>query len=261
MKYIFTILSALIISATSYGQINAYFVLSAGGTFTTATGKGSLSSTLGEMSIVQTFSAGGHIITQGFQQGNYIKSPSVSLPVKLLDFDGFNKGTYNHLIWQTASEINNQGFELERLNANAEFEKIGYVAGNGNSNALLDYQFDDMHPLQGDNYYRLKQIDFDGHFAYSDVVSIYSGTSIATDVSVYPMPVTDVLNVVIHNGEATIGAMTITNIVGETVYESPAEIYEGTTVKKIDLSSYAPGQYFVKLTTGSNTKTIHIVRQ
>lgn len=260
MKHLILFFSLIALGGSSTAQLAGYHVFAAGGT-TYVSDKGTLTSTIGEMSIVDMYHAGGHYLTQGFQQGNYIKFGPVALPVQLINFDGYNKDGINHLLWQTASEINNAGFEVERMNATGEFEKIGYVKGNGNTNTLTDYTLDDDHPLTGDNYYRLKQTDYDGRYTYSEVISIYTGEVITTTVSVYPVPVTDAVNVLIRTAQGTAGSLTITNVVGAVMYQADISIYEGTTVSKVDMSTFAAGQYFLKVTTGSSTRTIHVVKQ
>lgn len=99
------------------------------------------------------------------------------LPVTLLFFKGENKeNKYSHLTWGTALEINNSGFVVEKsLNA-MDFDSIGWVDGHGNSTTLNTYSFDDVNVLNGKTYYyRLKQVDYDGGFEYSEIVSVKFG--------------------------------------------------------------------------------------
>jgi Secretion system C-terminal sorting domain len=92
---------------------------------------------------------------------------SVPLPVTLINFTARAEGSRALLNWQTATEINNDRFEIERNVDGINFIKIGQVAGAGNSNSLLSYQYYDEHPEKGNNYYRLRQVDLDGKFNYS----------------------------------------------------------------------------------------------
>ena len=98
------------------------------------------------------------------------------LPVELTTFTAKLIGKNVKLFWQTSNEINNYGFEVERCALSAEskaWEKIGFVNGNGNSNSPKDYSFtDDQNNLTGIIKYRLKQIDNDGQFDYSDIITI-----------------------------------------------------------------------------------------
>ena len=94
------------------------------------------------------------------------------LPVELTSFTAKLIGKNVRLLWQTSTEINNFGFEVERFE-NSDWVKIGFVNGNGNSNSPKDYSFiDDQIKVNGTIKYRLKQIDNDGQFEYSDVISV-----------------------------------------------------------------------------------------
>jgi hypothetical protein len=103
------------------------------------------------------------------------------LPVELTTFAGRVIGKSVMLNWETATELNNYGFEVERMilkqvqNDNAVWEKIGFVAGNGNSSSNKYYNFVDKDIQSGKYLYRLKQIDNDGTFEYSNAVEIEIG--------------------------------------------------------------------------------------
>ncbi len=99
---------------------------------------------------------------------------SSSLPVTFLFFKGENKGNkYSHLTWETAIEIKNSGFVIERSLDAVDFNYIDWVDGNGNSTVLNSYHFDDFNIEPGKTYYyRLKQVDYDGIFEYSNLISI-----------------------------------------------------------------------------------------
>jgi hypothetical protein len=95
-----------------------------------------------------------------------------SLPVELIFFTAENSGNRVDLKWQTASEKNNDFFEVQRSFDGKEFEVLGIVEGAGDSKETIDYGFKDYSPLTGDSYYRLRQVDYDGAFEYSEVVKI-----------------------------------------------------------------------------------------
>lgn len=96
---------------------------------------------------------------------------SSPLPVDLISFTASISEFFVELNWSTASEVNNSHFEIYKSLDTENFERIGYVNGNGNSQYIVEYQFID-HNLKGAQFYRLKQVDFDGQFEYSDVVSV-----------------------------------------------------------------------------------------
>ncbi len=74
--------------------------------------------------------------------------------------------------WQTASEINNDYFTVERSSDTKKWEEIEFVTGAGNSTLVLDYTIIDKNPLKGQSYYRLKQTDFDDIFSYSKIIAL-----------------------------------------------------------------------------------------
>ena len=95
------------------------------------------------------------------------------LPVDLIHFEAvLNEKMQTDLLWTTASEQNSMSFEIQRCDDRFNFEKIGEVPAIGNSNSIYNYYSLDEQPLPGMNYYRLKQIDFDGSFSYSNIESV-----------------------------------------------------------------------------------------
>jgi hypothetical protein len=96
------------------------------------------------------------------------------LPVELVTFKGISGENGINLEWQTATEVNNHGFEIERI-TNSSWVKIGFVEGKGNSNTKNNYSFNDKFPIGDTVHYRLKQIDNDGKFKYSNEIEVTSG--------------------------------------------------------------------------------------
>ena len=99
-------------------------------------------------------------------------SSSVIVPVELVSFN--SKKDHNNIIleWQTATEINNDFFNIERSSDSKNFKMIGKVMGYGNTTETIDYDYTDRNPIKGTNYYRLKQFDYNGEFEYSEIISI-----------------------------------------------------------------------------------------
>ncbi|MTB52839.1 T9SS type A sorting domain-containing protein [Lewinella sp. W8] len=115
---------------------------------------------------------------------------TVTLPVTLLDFRAVTIDRKVELNWATSEEINNSHFEIERsANPTESFVNVGKVLGNGTSEALNTYRFVDPTAEEGINYYRLKQIDFDGTFEYSPIVVVELEEAPQRLLSVFPNPV------------------------------------------------------------------------
>ncbi len=95
-----------------------------------------------------------------------------ALPIELMLFEGKKYATSNEFYWETASELNNDFFTLEKTNDGKEFETIGEKDGAGTSTDKSIYFMDDYNVRTAINYYRLKQTDYDGKFTYSELISI-----------------------------------------------------------------------------------------
>jgi hypothetical protein len=103
----------------------------------------------------------------------YFFGSEITLPVQLIKFTGRLLGRKICLNWRTATEVNNYGFEIECFDKN-QWRWIGFVRGNGNSNSTIYYGFTDRYPHEGIQSYRLKQIDNDGYYTYSNEVQVVS---------------------------------------------------------------------------------------
>ena len=151
------------------------------------------------------------------------------LPIELSYFKGNKESNSVNLKWETLSEKNNNYFEIERSINGLEFETLSTINGSGNSNTPLNYSYVDYNPNIGINYYRLKQVDYDGKFEYFKIISIEFG--IEDDFILHPNP---------NNGEFTIRTdkiITILNSLGQSV-KFKKDIYN----IKID---YIPGIYYL----------------
>ncbi len=119
---------------------------------------------------------------------------SSALPVEISWFKGQAISTGNLLTWQTSSELINEGFEIQKAVGNAALEAgrwqvLAFVEGHGTTNEVQNYSYTDEHPQAGLNYYRLKQIDFDGKFDYSDIVSVdLTNFENLSNLRVFPNP-------------------------------------------------------------------------
>ncbi len=106
-------------------------------------------------------------------------SPAGSLPVELTSFSAFVTNNSVMLSWTTATEINNSGFEIEKAiytqdYSTASWIKIGFTKGEGTSTTIKNYTFNDTKPFNQKSLYRLKQIDFNGTFKYSNIIEVES---------------------------------------------------------------------------------------
>jgi hypothetical protein len=115
-------------------------------------------------------------------------TPMSTLPVRLISFTGKAVNDVVQLDWKTATETNNNYFEVLRSTDGTDFEYIGKVKGNGTTNVAHSYSLIDRDPALGKNYYRLKQVDFDGQTTSTEVILV-NVLNVEPSVSVYPNPV------------------------------------------------------------------------
>ncbi|MBX7050135.1 MAG: VCBS repeat-containing protein, partial [Chitinophagales bacterium] len=116
-----------------------------------------------------------------------LRNQCLLLPIELTDFTGSQQGHAVKLEWTTASELNNDKFIIERSSNGDDFDAIGIVSGAGTTEIVHNYQFFDQAPAGGINYYRLKQVDLDGAFTYSQMIVVeVSGE--ASYLKIYPNP-------------------------------------------------------------------------
>jgi len=115
-------------------------------------------------------------------------STTESLPVVLTGFTAAKNANAVDLSWNTESEQNSAYFNVERSADGVNFAAIGKVNSAGNSTQTIKYKFTDNSPLAGRNYYRLRQVDLDGQFALSSIVSVNMSVN-SSSVSLYPNPV------------------------------------------------------------------------
>jgi hypothetical protein len=180
--------------------------------------------------------------------GNSNGSP---LPVKLVSFNATANQTEGMVEtnWTTAIEINNDYFEIERSADAINFTPVSRVKGAGNSTALLNYSFNDVKPLNGLSYYRLKQVDFDGAFTYSDIVGVTLGKQ--SSVVLYPNPTQNEFTVDIANASENI-KVSILDLNGREVFARAYNQSEPSANKQISIQAketLSAGLYMVHVET------------
>ncbi len=174
------------------------------------------------------------------------------LPVELVSFNGKNTARGNQLSWQTATEINNDGFDIERSDNGFDWSRIGNVRGQGDSNSNVDYRYLDNAPLNGTSYYRLKQNDLDGNFDYSNTVSVEFRNE-KNEITLYPNPVKDVLYIDM-NSELENVEIQLFDSNGKTLW-----INKGS-VTQIPFGEYSPGIYFLEIVSPLSRTVQKIVK-
>lgn len=177
------------------------------------------------------------------------------LPLNLLSFtakaDAFGKSV--NLNWKTSNEVNTKEFSIERRTDNTDFVAIGTKASK-NVSGVHNYSFADNNTVSGNVYYRLKQIDNDGNFAYSDVVSVNLAGQ--TSLSVYPNPTSDVLN--LTHASATNGSVKVFSLGGQSLIEQ--SLANGATSTSINVSNLVKGAYLVVVNNAGVQSSVKFVK-
>lgn len=117
-----------------------------------------------------------------------IMTTRVVLPVELMEFKAINSQMEVQLNWSTAMEQDNSHFVVERMLEGQPFAAVGTVAGAGNSSSLLRYSYADANAPTGQLYYRLKQVDEDGTYSYSNIIAVSRAVATKIFTKIYPNP-------------------------------------------------------------------------
>lgn len=181
------------------------------------------------------------------------------LPVELLTFTGRANGSQVDLKWQTATEINNHYFMVERSDYAGNRNEIGRVEGAGTSSMLHSYALTDPAPNAGVNYYRLRQVDYDGSVNYSSWVAVEFQPA-DHYVSVFPNPTTGTFQVSLQGFGHQWTTVQVTDVTGRTVSRSEFFVQEDYTITTLDLSGETSGVYFLTITSGTKTDTYRVIR-
>ena len=188
------------------------------------------------------------------------------LPVELVSFFANALDSKVELKWQTATEVNNYGFYVERINKNknSDWQTLGFVKGHGNSNSPRQYTFVDNTANNGNYSYRLKQVDVDGSFEYSPVVEVFVGAPDKFELSQnYPNPFNPATIIKYSIPAVAVGneiflpvQLKVYNVLGrEIITLVNKEQSPGTYTVTFNAENFPSGLYFYKLTAGSFSQT------
>ncbi len=179
--------------------------------------------------------------------------PPTVLPITLTSFTGKKQLNTNLISWQTANETNNSHFNLERSNNSVDFKTIYTQKGQGNSQTPKYYSYIDAVNTQETVYYRLKQIDFDGKFSYSNIIAL-NATSGNTLV-VYPNPFSNEINI---SANKNISSIKIISASGQTIYNQT--INQKNYV--LATANYVNGLYILQVVYNDGSKeTVKLLKQ
>jgi hypothetical protein len=187
--------------------------------------------------------------------GTVMFSSCAPLPIDLLSFTGEVMNETVALNWITTAEKNNAKFIIERSSNASDWEAIGEVAGKGNTTFMSNYGFIDYTPPNGLVYYRLRQVDLNGAFTYSNVVDIQAGTQSA-NVSIMPNPFEDALSITSNiKGNMDIS---IHDMLGRLLFHTNQKTENGGLYIQPELTS---GAYIVTVQTDAFVKQQKVIKK
>ena len=179
------------------------------------------------------------------------------LPVEFLSFTATDVKGDVILNWETASEQNNAYFEVQRMSGNGQFETIGEVAGAGNSQEVLRYQFVDRSTQAGNNlYYRLRQVDYNGEYDFSAVVVVAQQHAAALEVAISPNPVNanSQLNIRLKGEQTQEVPYVLLNMNQQVLQEGTV-----TSTGVVSTEDLKPGMYLLQIRHSAAPEVLKVV--
>lgn len=240
------------------------------GTWTVVSGTGTFANSNSNSTSVTGLSAGINIFTWtintafcGIMSDNITVNAACLLPIELTRFEGdcFNRDVI--LTWQTASEKNNNVFNIERSSDALHFETIYSINGAGNSNTSHNYTYIDHDDFDGITYYRLTQVDFDGTISQSKIISVshFCDNKTQAEITIYPNPSYDDASITIKLIEQSIVSFCVYNSIGQLMTSVSPSNYE-PGLEKIDfgVNNLAKGIYYIKATINDRDTVLKFIK-
>ncbi|MEP6927937.1 MAG: T9SS type A sorting domain-containing protein [Ginsengibacter sp.] len=209
-----------------------------------------------------SLSAGGGLTSYDFLSPN-LNSPlalgSSIVPVLFTKFDAGCSNNGAMISWSTGSEFNSNYFEVQRSINGNDWKQVGTIKAAGNSSTGRTYQQLDLNGSIA--YYRIKQVDIDGHSIYTSIIRTNCQHK-NIDIVIYPVPARDLLNVVIRSDKSLKTQLILVDGLGKIVRQINANIFNGTNTFLFNLKGLASGEYILRSNNPNDelNKKFNIVR-
>ena len=185
---------------------------------------------------------------------------TIYIPVELIVFEGKVENESVLLSWITASELNNQGFDIEKSTNKENWENIGFVPGKGTTTELNYYSYIDHKKETGRQFYRLRQIDYNGNSKYSNIVETNFDVK-NTSFQLYqnfPNPFNSSTTITYQAARKSFINISLYNIIGEKIIQIVNEEKSEGLHKELFQSSLLPsGVYFIRMTTNNGFNAVN----
>ena len=223
-----------------------------------ATNKGLIMRHPGGTEVLSRFRSSEYTTTPSEQPKLSVTYTTIPTPVELISFNAKVRNNVVVLDWRTATEVNNYGFEVERSSSSDNWGKIGFVNGHGNSNSPKEYYFEDSKLSNTSYKYRLKQVDNDGSYEYSNIVSVLIGqtpNSFALSQN-YPNPFNPSTKISWQSPVSGWQTLKVYDILGNEVATLVNEFREaGSYEIDFNASQLTSGVYIYKISAGNFSDT------
>lgn len=199
----------------------------------------------------------------GFSRFATIQSALVPLPIELANFNANAELTYNNVEWITATETNNNYFEVEASEDAVNFKVIANIKGAGNSIRELRYAIKDKN-YYPTTYYRLKQVDFDGKYSYSELRVVTRFNKNSKDVfmvDISPNPTQNEVKIVVTNGVKEEYRIDVLSVDGKLLMKRIIDVKDFTKGVTIDLSALENGLYHVEISNSVGYVMKKVIKQ
>ncbi len=187
-----------------------------------------------------------------YNRFSVVNKGGIILPVNIINLKAYQKGTNIEVDWTSLNEVNINHYEIEKSLSGTSFTTIDNKAPLKNGLPYVDYNFIDVHPVNGNNFYRIKVINMDGSISYTNIADVLIGAGKAA-VSVFPNPViTQSFTLQMTNLPAGHYNMQIYNNLGQIVISKTIEHFGGSASQTINLpAGFAQGSYHFVFTNGN----------
>jgi len=202
--------------------------------------------------LIDNFTADNTAYSIDWELNGVILDCSIQLPVEWLEFDGEAKKDHNEIWWTTASELNNSHFDVERSSDGLIWDKIMEVDGQETTYDVTKYLINDHTRPFGTSYYRLKQIDYNGEFEHSNVISLTHEGDFDL-LGVYPNPTRGNLNLSLNTAKNRDIFISIVDLAGREILNHSVHLEKGMTNLKLDVLSIAKGIYSLNIYSDDHT--------
>lgn len=188
----------------------------------------------------------------GTEDGQSVDSYVVELPtyqqinlsVALTNFTATENNRAVHLKWTSTTETNNDYFVVEHSTDGTQFKTLGRLQGAGTTNILQSYQFTNATPAYGVNYYRLKQVDFDGKMTYSQIISI-NIQHIDNEIFIHPNPLKNITKITLNSTKNEVVVFKVTDTFGREVAAPSFTLQKGINTLELNFEQLPSGIYFL----------------